>query len=111
MKTAFASTAFSVIQPQGSLNAATASIFQKQLNTPVLASENRTLLVDMQQVEFMDSAGLMTLVSTLKLARRLNRRLSLCSVLPSIRIILELTQLDGVFEIFADRAVFEAALA
>jgi anti-sigma B factor antagonist len=41
----------------------------------------------------------MVLVSTLTLAQRLNKRFGLVGVSPSVRIILELTQLDRVFEI------------
>jgi anti-anti-sigma factor len=71
----------------------------------------KNMLVDLEQVESLDSAGLMALVYSLKLAQALDIRFSICSVSPSIRIILELTQLDRVFEIFESVAAFEAALA
>jgi len=51
----------------------------------------------------------MALVSALKLAQKLGRRFSLCSVSPSLKIIFELTQVDKVFEIFEGKAAFEAA--
>jgi anti-sigma B factor antagonist len=55
--------------------------------------------VDLEQVESLDSAGLMALVSGVKLAQRLGLSLSLSSVSPTLKIIFELTQLDKVFEI------------
>jgi anti-anti-sigma factor len=100
-----------VVRPQGSLNAANANEFQRELTTAVRSSGNSSLLVDLEQVESIDSAGLMALVSALKLAQLLDQRFSLCSVSPSLRIIFELTQLDCVFEIFENQTAFEAAIA
>ena len=99
-----------VVCPQGHLNASNANQFKDQLTAAVSSHQESILLVDMEQVESLDSAGLMSLVSALSLSRDLDRRFSLCSVLPSIRIIFELTQLDRVFEIFDDRAAFQSAI-
>ncbi|MCX7592299.1 MAG: STAS domain-containing protein [Fischerella sp.] len=95
-----------VIRPQGSLNAANALEFERDLTTALTQNGSSSLVVDLEQVEALDSAGLMTLVSALKLAQSLGRRFSLCSVSPSIRIIFELTQLDQVFEMFEGTALF-----
>jgi anti-anti-sigma factor len=100
-----------IIQPSGHINAANAAEFQNQLATAVASESYSVVLVDMQQVESLDSAGLMALVSALSLAQTLKRRFSLCSVAPSIRIIFELTQLDGAFEIFESRDAFATTIA
>jgi anti-sigma B factor antagonist len=111
MQTAFLTSQITVVEPRGHINAATVADFQQQLTTAVSAQQRQVLLIDMSQVESLDSAGLMALVSALSSAQRLNHRFSLCSISPSIQIIFELTQLDRVFEIFKDRAAFEAAIA
>jgi anti-sigma B factor antagonist len=49
------------------------------------------------------------LVSSLSLAQTLNKRLSLCSMPANVRIMLEVTQLDRVFEILPSPAAFELA--
>jgi anti-anti-sigma factor len=95
-----------VIRPQGSLNAANALEFERDLTTALTQNRSSSLVVDLEQVEALDSAGLLALVSALKLAQSLGRRFSLCSVSPPIRIIFELTQLDRVFEIFEGTALF-----
>ncbi len=100
-----------VIQPLGSLSAANAIKFQHQLNAAVLSDQNVSLLVDMGQVESIDSAGLMALVSAQNTAQRLNKRLELCSVPHQVRMILELTQLDRVFEIFEEHPALTKAAA
>ena len=94
--------------PKGYINAANASALQSQLAIALDSKQNLTLLVDMRDVESLDSAGLMVLVSTLSLAQKQNKRFSLCSMSASIRIIFELTQLDRIFEIFENSATFEA---
>ena len=97
-----------VIQPQGSFNSSSALEFQHQVTIAVSQEGYTNVLVDLEQVELLDSGGLMALIYGLRLAHALDRQFSLCSVSPSIRIIFELTQLDQVFEIFESIAAFEA---
>ncbi|MDJ0735554.1 MAG: STAS domain-containing protein [Nostocaceae cyanobacterium] len=89
-----------VVTPQGSLNEANALEFQQNLTQALTQNAKSILLVDLKAIESIDSSGLMALVSALKLAQDLGRRLVLGAVSPSVRIILEVTQLDKVFEIF-----------
>lgn len=98
-----------VVRAYGHLNAANAYDLQKALIDSSL--RHHSLLVDMSQVESIDRDGLMALVSVAKLAKRSNRRFSLCGVSPSVRIIFELTQLDRAVEIFESPTAFEAAIA
>lgn len=98
-------------QPKGYVSAANAEEFLEELTIAVKDKSDSVLLVDMQAIDFMDSAGLMVLIKGFRLAQSLNRRFSICSVASSVRIVFELTQLDNVFEIFDSREDFEAALA
>lgn len=91
-----------VIRPQGFLNATNALEFERDLTQALTQDDISILEVDLAAVESLDSSGLMALVSALKLAQSLERSFRLCSVSPSLRIIFELTQLDGVFEIRED---------
>jgi anti-anti-sigma factor len=91
-------SALTVVQPSGALNAANAHALQTQLSEKIASDSSVGLMVDMSRVESLDSAGLVSLISALRLARNLSKRFCLCSVPPSIRIVFELTQLDQVFE-------------
>ncbi|MEC4807110.1 MAG: STAS domain-containing protein [Jaaginema sp. PMC 1079.18] len=104
-------TAVYTIQPQGSINAANAEAFKQQLVDDIAGTTAPNLLIDMHQVEFLDSAGLMALVAGYRLAQSLGRSMSLCCVSSPVRILFELTQLDGALSIFETRADFEASLA
>lgn len=104
-----ASPDITVIRLHGSCNAANAIEFQRQMKIAVTQERHTSILVDLEQVESLDSAGLMALVYAQRLAQVLERRFSLCSVPAPIQIIFELTQLDQVFEIFESIATFETA--
>ena len=88
-----------IIQPSGQINAASVELLQQQFVEALSAQACSSLSIDMSQVEALDSAGLMLLVSTLTLAQRLDKRFSLFEISPPVRIIFELTQLDRVFNI------------
>src|ERR687886_1573647 len=109
MTIAIRDSQLTIIQPSGHINAANAAEFQRQL-TAAVTSAQHAVLVDMQRVESLDSAGLMSLICAFRLAQRLNRRFSVCAVSASIRIIFELTQLDAAFEIFESRDAFVGTL-
>ncbi len=90
---------FVLLQPQGQLDAQAGMNLKQQ----VLAIESdrfNLCIVDLAQVDFIDSAGLLSLVSGLNAANRKNCRLVFCNLRPSVRLIFEITQLDSVFELF-----------
>lgn len=99
-----------VVQPSGPINAANAAAFRSELHQAVESATDSPLLVDMEKVEFLDSAGLMVLVTALSRAQKVQRKFGLCSVDPAIKMIFELTQLERVFELHESRAAFEAAI-
>ncbi|BAY40355.1 anti-sigma factor antagonist [Nostoc sp. NIES-2111] len=104
MQTVLKSHKIQVIRPYGCLNATNALEFERDLTTTLAQEDISSLFVDLADVESLDSSGLMALVSALKLAQNLSKGFQLYSVSPAIRIIFELTQLDGVFEIFEHKA-------
>jgi anti-sigma B factor antagonist len=67
------------------------------------------LIVNLAQVNFVDSTALATLVQGMKHCRQQNGDLYLCHLQQSVRIIFELTRLDKAFEIFLDEAEAIAA--
>jgi len=61
---------------------------------------SQNLLVDMQNVRFIDSSGLGALVSGFKNATSSHGSLRLASLQPQVKSMFELTRLHRVFEIF-----------
>jgi len=66
----------------------------------VVPQRDQLWVIDLVFVDFMDSSGLVSLVKGLTAARQSGCRLVLCNVQDPVRLILELTQLNSVFEIF-----------
>lgn len=110
MQTILLSPKFTFVKPQNSITAANAYLFEKKLTKALRKNSNSRLLVDLEHVESIDSAGLMVLISSCKLAQSLQIRFSLCSVSPSLKIIIELTQLDNVLDIFESKAKYTESL-
>lgn len=88
-----------VLQPQGPLDLQSGKVIEKQVVSLVPQPQDLWVF-DFAQVNFMDSYGLIALITALKVARKSGCRLVLCNLQASVRLIFELTQLDSVFEIF-----------
>ncbi|MCL1489919.1 MAG: STAS domain-containing protein [Pseudanabaena sp. Salubria-1] len=58
------------------------------------------LIVDMENVEFIDSQGLQKLLACLRLMQSHKSNLLLCSQQPSVRLVFEITRIDQLFAVF-----------
>ena len=61
------------------------------------------VVLDLQEISFIDSSGLSVLVSALKAAQELHGKVVLLSPSNDVRSLIELTRLHQIFEIFEDR--------
>lgn len=71
------------------------------------APQGDTVLLDLTEVEFLDSSGLGALVSARKLLGK-SQRLALAGLQPAVDKVMRLTHMDSVFPIFADADAFFA---
>ncbi len=67
-----------------------------------LIGEARDVVVDLSGVAFLDSAGVGVLVGLFKNSRLRGGRARFCGLTPGVRSVLELIQLDKIFEIYDD---------
>ena len=72
-----------------------------------LQSGASTVLIDFENVSFMDSSGLGALVGAFKALRAHGGNLCVCSINEQIRILFELTSMDRVFDIFQNQEEFQ----
>jgi len=99
-----------VVQPSGILDGTKAGQFRQEISDLVQSNAD-IVLIDFQDVTFMDSSGLGALVLALKTVRAAGGKLFVCSVNEQIKMLFELTSMDRVFEIFPTREAFEAAVS
>lgn len=98
-----------VVQPSGILDGTKAGHFRQEISS-LMESNVDIVLIDFQDVTFMDSSGLGALVLALKTVRAAGGKLFICSVNEQIKMLFELTSMDRVFEIFPSREDFEKAV-
>jgi len=96
-----------VVRASGDLDVATAPRLREQVVRLIAGGRNQIVL-DLDDVDFVDSTGLGVIVGLLKRARTLGGDLRLVSTRPGLRRILELTALDQALPLAAS---VEEALA
>lgn len=69
----------------------------------LLENGSNKLILDLSEVEFCDSSGLSVLVSSLKIAEVRGGEVVLLNPTDEVRMLIELTRLHKIFEIFEDQ--------
>jgi len=89
---------YAVVQAAGDINAERVPAFLESL-LAVLDEKPERIVVNLQDVGYMDSAGLASLVKVLSRARKGGMELHLTCMGEMIRGLFEITRLDSVFQI------------
>ncbi|EDX74317.1 hypothetical protein MC7420_3841 [Coleofasciculus chthonoplastes PCC 7420] len=100
------STTIKIVQPTGILDGVSVNQLRREVNDVVESGAN-IVLVDFQDVTFMNSTGLGALVATLKTVQAAGGQLFICSLCDQVKMIFELTKMNRVFKSFANREDFE----
>lgn len=98
-------SAVKVVQPAGILDSAKGTQFRQDISK-LVENGAKIVLVDFQDVSFMDSSGLGALVLALKTVRASGGKLFVCSINEQVKMLFELTSMDRVFKIFANQEEF-----
>lgn len=88
-----------LFKPEGSIDLQGGKTLSDKM-AAIVPQPHPLWVIDLAEVDFMDSSGLVPLVKGLTSARQSGCRLVLCNVQSPVRLILEVTQLESVFEIF-----------
>lgn len=97
-----------VVQPSGILDKTKALQFDLEINE-IIASKADVVLIDFQNIDFMDSSGLGVLVNAIKKVKSAQRQIVVCSLNNQVRMLFELAGLDRLIKIYRNReAVYNA---
>jgi len=88
-----------IVKVNGDIDAYSTGELKKFMTDLIERTEKSTLVVDMTNVPYVDSAGLGMLVSVLRETKSAGKSLVLASMKPNVKRIFELTRLDKVFTI------------
>lgn len=87
--------------PGPSLDASSAKEFKREV-APVL-EENRMLVFDLSELQFVDSSGLGAILSCLRQLNASGGDLKLCGMTKAVRALFELVRMHRIFDIYNTR--------
>lgn len=96
---------FKIVQPSGILDSVKGTKFREDVIS-LINNGAKIILVDFQDVTFMDSSGLGALVLALKTVRASGAKIFICAINDQVKMLFELTSMDKVFQIFPNRNEF-----
>lgn len=88
-----------VLTPNGRLDITTAWQFRLKLQE-CISRISPHVVVNLGQVNFIDSSGLTSLVAGMRDADKVRGSFRICNVHPEAKLVFEVTMMDTVFEIF-----------
>ncbi|MEO1147044.1 MAG: STAS domain-containing protein [Cyanobacteria bacterium J06638_22] len=88
-----------ILTPSGRLDITTAWQFRLKLQE-CISRMSPHVVVNLGQVNFIDSSGLTSLVAGMRDADKIKGSFRICNVHPEARLVFEVTMMDSVFEIF-----------
>ena len=88
-----------VVDLEGDLDSRSAWTVKEQIKTAIESGKSRRP-INLEGVHYMDSAGLGTLVSALKVSKEHGGNIYLAGLTDQVRMVIELTRLNRVFVIF-----------
>ncbi|MEM6599282.1 MAG: STAS domain-containing protein [Cyanobacteria bacterium P01_D01_bin.36] len=88
-----------ILAPTGRLDITTAWQFRLKLQESI-SEETPHILVNLAEVNFIDSSGLTSLVAGMRDADKIDGSFRICNVHPEAKLVFEVTMMDSVFEIY-----------
>ena len=91
-----------VISAEGRLDSANAHVFHDRLDEAI-GSTNRAVLVDMENLFYISSAGLRVIMQAARKLQQRNARLALCSLSDEVRSVFQTSGFDQLVDILPSR--------
>ncbi len=91
-----------IINPTGILNVISGNRIRRDV-VDIISSGTYTILIDMENVEFIDSSGLGALVATMQTVKAAGSQLFICSVNEQVKMLFELTKMERIFKILINK--------
>ncbi|MBE9117782.1 STAS domain-containing protein [Lusitaniella coriacea LEGE 07157] len=88
-----------ILSPSGRLDITTAWQFRLKLQE-CISKLSPHVIVNLSQVNFIDSSGLTSLVAGMRDADKVKGTFRICNVHPEAKLVFEVTMMDSVFEIY-----------
>jgi anti-anti-sigma factor len=95
-----------VVVPPKRLDTTTKDELTQQVKQ-IACKKAALVLLDLSQVEFVDSSGLGAIVAALKSLRSVGGELALCQPSEQVKTLLEITGLERIIKVYPNRQIFD----
>ena len=92
-----------ILRPYGEIDLNSSPQLRKALQTAI-KDDNSPILIDLENVKYMDSSGLATLVEVFQQTTKNNRKFSIFSLKDAVKNIFSITRLDEIFSIYPSQS-------
>jgi anti-anti-sigma factor len=92
-----------VIEPQGHLDSRSARDFEEKVLQCIDSGEN-SILLDFSMVDYISSAGLRVVLTSVRHQKEKNGKLAICSLVGGVKDIFRVSGFDTIVDIYADQA-------
>ncbi|MEM9274278.1 MAG: STAS domain-containing protein [Cyanobacteria bacterium P01_F01_bin.143] len=99
-----------IIQPAGIVDGIIGNELRQQA-IALVQQETDIILIDCQDITFMNSAGIGALVAALKAVKNAGGEFYLCSLNNQVQMIFSMTKMNRIFQVFTDREEFQGKFA
>lgn len=103
------SSVVKTFQPSGLLDGIQGTQLRREI-TSVVETGVEIVLLDFQDITFINSSGLGTLLAALKAVRRTGGNIFICSMNQQVKMVFEMTKMERVFKVFNNRDEFKTAI-
>ena len=86
------------------------SQFKKEMNSVIDMREYLNIIVDMKNIDLIDSTGLGTLISIFNHGRNNNCKIKFCNMSAAVENVIKMTRIDQILEILPTLEAAEASL-
>jgi len=99
-----------ILQPTGIVDGIIGNELRQQA-IALVKDGVKIILIDCQDITFMNSAGIGALVAALKAVRNEGGEFYICSLNNQVQMIFSMTKMNRIFKIFTDRKEFKKQVA
>jgi anti-anti-sigma factor len=103
------SSVVKIFQPSGILDGIQGAQLRREI-TSTVETGVEIVLLDFQDITFINSSGLGTLLAALKAVRATGGNIFICSINQQVKMVFEMTKMERIFKVFDNRDEFKTAI-
>ena len=92
---------FVVAYLKGRIDVHLSTEIEKEINDLIAKFSDKSLIINLEDVEYMSSSGLRVLVASMRILKSNNKKLRLCNLNTAVKKVFEVVELMDMFDIYS----------